>query len=47
MFTGVDFVSFIRSNPTLAVFFTVAVGFLIGKLRWRSFTLGTLSLIHI
>lgn len=40
MFTDVDFVSFIRSNPTLAVFFTVAVGFLIGKLRWRSFTLG-------
>lgn len=43
MFTGVDFVSFIRSNPTLAVFFTVAVGFLIGKLRWRSFTLGTVT----
>lgn len=43
MFTGVDFVAFIRSNPTLAIFFTVAAGFLIGKLRWRSFTLGTVT----
>ena len=54
MFTGVQFTHFIQANPALAVFLTVALGFLLGKLRIRSFSLGTvtsvllvLSLIHI
>jgi putative transport protein len=33
-------ISAIRQNPELAIFLTVAVGFLIGKIRFRSFSLG-------
>ena len=38
MFTGVQF-----THPALAVFLTVALGFLLGKLRIRSFSLGTVT----
>ena len=34
------FVSSIRDNPELAVFLTLAVGFVIGRIRIGSFTLG-------
>lgn len=43
MFTGVQFTHFIQANPALAVFLTVALGFLLGKLRIRSFSLGTVT----
>lgn len=39
MFTGVQFTHFIQANPALAVFLTIALGFLLGKLRIRSFSL--------
>src|SRR3954466_9245693 len=34
------FVSALRQNPELAIFLTVAIGFLIGRLRFGSFSLG-------
>ena len=43
MFTGVQFTHFIQANPALAVFLTVALGFLLGKLRIRSYSLGTVT----
>ena len=43
MFTGVQFTHFIQANPALAVLLTVALGFLLGKLRIRSFSLGTVT----
>ena len=43
MFTGVQFTHFIQANPALVVFLTVALGFLLGKLRIRSFSLGTVT----
>ena len=43
MFTGVQFTHFIQANPALAVVLTVALGFLLGKLRIRSFSLGTVT----
>mgnify|MGYP001018767785 CR=1 FL=1 len=43
MFTGVQFTHFIQANPALAVFLTIALGFLLGKLRIRSFSLGTVT----
>ena len=43
MFTGVDIITFFQQNPALAVFLTVAVGFWIGKFKWRSFSLGTVT----
>ena len=39
MFTGVQFTHFIQANPAL----TIALGFLLGKLRIRSFSLGTVT----
>src|SRR3954466_14177160 len=33
-------VSALRQNPELAIFLTVAIGFLIGKVRFGSFSLG-------
>lgn len=35
--------AFHPSNPALAVFLTIALGFLLGKLRIRSFSLGTVT----
>lgn len=43
MFTGTDLVKFFQENPALAVFLTVAVGFWIGKLRYKSLSLGTVT----
>ena len=43
MFTGTDIVKFFQENSALAVFLTVALGFLLGKLRIRSFSLGTVT----
>lgn len=43
MFANILPIDFLRANPALAVFFTLALGFLIGKLRWRSFSLGTVT----
>ncbi|WP_294597613.1 aspartate-alanine antiporter [uncultured Rikenella sp.] len=43
MFTGIDIVQFFRDNAALAVFLTVAVGFWIGKFRYKSFSLGTVT----
>ncbi|MBF9232175.1 aspartate-alanine antiporter [Microvirga alba] len=34
------FVSAMRHNPELAIFLTIAIGFLIGRIRFRSFSLG-------
>lgn len=42
MFTGVQFTHFIQANPALAVFDHCA-GILLGKLRIRSFSLGTVT----
>ena len=35
------FVSALRQNPELAIFLTLALGFLIGKLKIGSFSFGT------
>lgn len=43
MFTGTDLVKFFQENSALAVFLTVAVGFWIGKFRYKSFSLGTVT----
>ena len=43
MFTGINIVQFFRDNPSLAIFVTVALGFLAGKLRYKSFSLGTVT----
>lgn len=43
MFTGTDFVKFFQENAALAVFLTVAVGFWIGRLHYKSFSLGTVT----
>lgn len=43
MFTGTSFAHFLQANPALAVFITLALGFLAGKLHFRSFTLGTVT----
>lgn len=43
MFTGVDILTFFRENPALAVFLTMAVGFMIGKIRYKNFSLGTVT----
>lgn len=43
MFTHVEFVEFIRSNPALAVFFTLAAGFVIGRWRFGGFSLGSVT----
>ena len=34
------FVSALRQNPELAIFLTIAIGFLIGRIKIRSFSLG-------
>lgn len=33
-------VSALRNNPELAIFLTIAIGFLIGRIKIRSFSLG-------
>ena len=33
-------VSALRQNPELAIFLTIAIGFLIGRIKFRSFSLG-------
>lgn len=43
MFTGVSIVKFFQENPSLAVFLTVAIGFWIGKFRYKSFSLGIVT----
>lgn len=43
MFTGTNLVQFFQENAALAVFLTVAVGFWIGKFRYKSFSLGTVT----
>ena len=43
MFANIHLLDFLRANPALAVFVTLALGFLLGKLRWRSFSLGTVT----
>src|SRR6478672_8580607 len=35
------FVQALRNNPELAIFLTLAIGFLIGRLKFGSFSLGT------
>ena len=34
------FVASLRQNPELAIFLTLALGFLIGRIRLKSFSLG-------
>lgn len=43
MFTGTDIIHFLQENPALPVFLTVAIGFWIGKFRYKSFSLGTVT----
>ena len=43
MFTGVQFTHFIQANPALAVFLTVALGFLLGKAAHPQLSLGTVT----
>lgn len=43
MFTGTSILTFFQQNPALAVFLTVALGFWIGKFRYKSFSLGTVT----
>ncbi len=43
MFTGTDIIDFFQKNAALAVFFTVAAGFWLGKFRYKSFSLGTVT----
>lgn len=43
MFTGTSLLTFFQQNPALAVFLTVALGFWIGKFRYKSFSLGTVT----
>ena len=43
MFTGTDILQFFRDNPSLAIFITVALGFWVGKFRYKSFSLGTVT----
>ena len=38
-------VSALRLNPELAIFLTVAIGFLIGRVRFGSFSLGIVAVI--
>ncbi len=33
----------LRSNPSLAVFLTIGIGFFIGQLKYKSFSLGTVT----
>ena len=43
MFTGTSIIQFFRDNPALPVFLTVALGFWIGKFRYKSFSLGSVT----
>lgn len=43
MFTGESILKFFQDNPALAVFLTVALGFWIGKFRYKSFSLGSVT----
>ena len=36
-------VDVLRSNPSLAVFLTIGIGFFIGQLKYKSFSLGTVT----
>ena len=33
----------LRNNPSLAVFLTIGIGFFIGQLKYKSFSLGTVT----
>lgn len=33
----------LRENPAMAIFLTLGLGFLIGKLKWKTFSLGTVT----
>lgn len=37
------FVETLRDNPAIAVFLTLGIGFWIGKFKWKSFSLGTVT----
>ena len=37
------FIETMRANPALAVFLTIGVGFFIGQLKYKSFSLGTVT----
>lgn len=37
------FIEILRNNPSLAVFLTIGIGFFIGKLKYKSFSLGTVT----
>ena len=37
------FVETLRDNPSLAIFLTLGLGFLIGQLKYKSFSLGTVT----
>lgn len=37
------FIKTMQENPTLPVFLTIALGFLLGKLKYKSFSLGTVT----
>jgi len=36
-------VQILRANPSLAVFLTLGIGFFIGQLKFKSFSLGTVT----
>ena len=33
----------LRANPSLAVFLTIGIGFLVGQLKYKAFSLGTVT----
>ncbi len=35
----------LRENPTLPIFLTIAVGFWLGQLKWKNFSLGTVTAV--
>lgn len=37
------FVDTLRENPSIAIFLTLGIGFLIGKLKYKTFSLGTVT----
>lgn len=37
------FIDTLRNNPALAVFLTIGIGFFVGQLKWKGFSLGTVT----
>ena len=37
------FIQTLRDNPAIAIFLTLGVGFLVGKLKYKTFSLGNVT----